>query len=410
MCTIAFLTSQYGRAGDTFIRVEVEQLRELGFSVKTFSIRAPRKNEIVSDAVRRERQGTEDLLGAGVFCLVGSALSLAVSRPCRFIRALCLAIRISTPGFRGRLWPMAYLLEACILAQRMQAKGVRHLHNHIGQNSAAVAMLASLLSDIPYSLTMHSTEFDTTEIVALKEKIARSMFTVAISGFGRSQLMRWSAPEHWHKIHIVRCGLVNEFKLAITTNVPDVQRIVCVARLTELKGHLLLIEAVARLVKHGLKIELDLIGDGPFRSTIEAAITRNGLESYVNILGWKNSDEVRQIIGSSRGLVLSSFSEGLPISIMEAMALARPVISTNVGAISELIEHRKNGWLIPAGSIEELIVALQEMLDTPVETLTKMGGQGREYVLQRHDARREAQKLASLITGSATEGEMTKGI
>jgi colanic acid/amylovoran biosynthesis glycosyltransferase len=403
MQTIAYLTSLYGRAGDTFIRVEVEQLRKLGFTVETFSIRAPSENEIVSDAVRRERQGTEDLLGTGIFSLVGSALSLAISRPFRFARTLCLAIRIGTPGLRGRLWPMAYLLEACVLARRMQTKGVKHLHNHIGQNSAAVAMLASLLSDIPYSLTIHSTEFDVTETIALKEKIARSMFTVAICSLGRSQLMRWSAPEHWHKIHVVRCGLLSEFKLAKITDVPDVPRIVCVARLIELKGHLMLIEAIAQLVKRGRKIELDLIGGGPFRSTVEAAIARHGLESHVNLLGWKNSDEVRRIIESSRGFVLSSFHEGLPVSLMEAMALARPVISTNVGAISELIEHRKHGWLIPAGSVEALTAALHEMLDAPVETLAQMGREGRECVLRRHDAGHEALKLASFITGTAKE-------
>lgn len=408
MLTIAYLTTHYGRAGDTFIRGEVEQLRKLGFTVETFSVRTPSEDEVVSDTIRRERHGTEDLLGAGVLCLVGSALSLAVSGPCQFARALCLAVRIGTPGLRGRLWPMAYLLEACLLARRMQAKGVKHLHNHNGFNSAAVAMLASLLSDIPYSLTIHGPgEFDTPLTLALSEKIARSTFTVAISSLGRSQLMRWSKAEQWDKIHVVRCGLASEFKLARTTDIPDVQRIVCVARFVEQKGHLLLIQAIARLIRQGVKIELDLIGDGPLRSTIETAIVRHGLQGHVDLLGWKNSREIRQTIESSRGFVLSSFSENLPVSLIEAMALARPVISTNVGAISELIEHRKHGWLTKPGSVEELTVALREMLDTSVETLAQMGREGREWALQRHDARREALKLGSLITGTPTAGRLT---
>jgi colanic acid/amylovoran biosynthesis glycosyltransferase len=401
MLTIAYLTTHYGRAGDTFIRGEVEQLRALGFTVHTFSTRAPSENELVSDAVRRERQGTEDLLGAEVLSLVRSALSLAISRPRGFARAFCLAGKIGTPGLRGRLWPMAYLLEACLLTRRMQAKGVKHLHNHNGFNSAAVAMLASMLSDIPYSLTIHgSSEFDTPLTLALNEKIARSIFTVAISSFGRSLLMRWSRPEHWHKISVVRCGLLSEFKLAITKGIPDVQRIVCVARFVEQKGHLLLIEAISRLAKQRVKIKLDLIGDGPLRSTIEAAIIRNGLQSHVVLLGWKSSREIRQAIESSRGFVLSSFAENLPVSLMEAMALARPVIGPNVGAVSELLEHRKHGWLITAGSIDELTVALREMLDTPVDRLAEMGREGRKCVFERHDAGREALKLASLIMGS----------
>jgi glycosyltransferase involved in cell wall biosynthesis len=398
MPTVAYLTSLYGRSGDTFIRGEVEQLRKLGLTVVTFSIRAPSKNEIISDAILRERQGTEDLLRAGVFCLFGSALSVALLNPSRFARALCLAIRISTPGLRGRLWPMAYLLEACLLTRRMQAKGVKHLHNHIGRNSAAVAMLASALSDIPYSLTIHGPgEFEMPMMLALDEKIARSMFTVAISNFGRSQLMRWCAVEHWNKIHVVRCGLLNEFKSAITTDVPNVQRIVCTARLVENKGHLFLIEAIALLLKQGVKVDLDLIGDGPLRSSIEGAIAQRGLQNQVRILGNKSSGEVRQIIESCRGFVLPSFAEGLPVSLMEAMVLARPVISTNVGAIPELVEPRKHGWVIQAGSIDELTSALRELLETPVETLGKMGREGRTRVLQQHDAGHEALKLAALI-------------
>lgn len=402
--TIAYLTSQYGRSGDTFIRGEVEQLRNLGFTVHTFSIRTPSKDEMVSDAVRREREATEDLLGAGLLFLVSSAFALAISRPSRFVQALLLAIRIGTPGFRGRLWPVAYLLEACLLARQMQSKGARHLHNHIGQNSAAVAMLASVLSDIPYSLTIHGpTEFDMPMMLALDEKIARSMFTVAISSFGRSQLMRWCPAEHWSKIHVVRCGLLNEFKSAIVTDVPNVRRLVYTARLVADKGHLLLVDAIARLFKQGTKFELDLIGDGPLRSNIEQALAERGLKNHVRLLGNRSSNDVRRIIESSRGFVSSSFAEGLPVALMEAMALARPVISTNVGAISELVEHRKQGWLVPAGSVDELTVALCEMLETPVERLTQMGREARERVLQQHDASREAVKLASLITGSATD-------
>ena len=399
--TIAYLTSQYGRAGDTFIRGEVEHLRILGFAVETFSVRAPSERELVSDVILRERRATEDILGAGLFSLIGSALLLAISRPKRFGKATNLAIRIGYPGFRGRLWPMAYLVEACLLARRMQAKGVDHLHNHLGQNSAAVAMLASVLSGIPYSLTIHGpSEFDTPLTLALKEKIAQSRFTVAISDFGRSQLMRWSAAKHWPKIYVIRCGLPSDFELPTATAVPDVPRIVYVARFVEEKGHLVLIAAIARLAKAGKNVELCLVGDGPLRTVIEMAIAQNNAEQYIKLLGWKSSKDVLQIIESSRGFVLPSFAEGLPVSLMEAMALARPVVGTNVGAVSELVENGRHGWLVPAGSVESLTAAIGEMLDAPVEVLTKMGSEGSKRVIERHNARLGAQRLASLFMGS----------
>jgi hypothetical protein len=163
---------------------------------------------LVSDEIRAQRATTEDLLGAGWIRLIGSGLMLALSRPRAFLGALRLAIRIGSPGIRHRLLPLAYLLEASLLARRLRALGVQHLHNHIGRNSAAVAMLASKLSGVPYSLTIHGpTEFEMARVLALDEKIARSTFTVAISDFGRSQLMRFSAAKDWPKIHVVRCGL-----------------------------------------------------------------------------------------------------------------------------------------------------------------------------------------------------------
>ena len=396
--TIGYLSHYYGCASDKFIRVEVRQLRKLGFNVQTFSIRAPDDDELVGTDVLRERQATEDLLGAGVLSLIGNTVFLAMSRFGRFAQTLSLAIRISTPGLRGRLWPMAYVVEACFLAQRMQGKGVQHLHAHNGYTPAAVAMFASLLSGIPYSLTIHgSTEFDTPLTLALNEKIGRSKFTVAISGFGRSQLMRWSGAKHWHKIHVVRCGVSCDFKSALISDVPDVPRIVCVASLIEQKGHLLLLDALARLANDDLHVELTLIGDGPLRSEIEAAIIQHGLQRQVTLLGWQSTSEVIRIIQASRAFVLASFAEGLPVSLMEAMALARPVISANVGAVSELIEHGKHGWLFTAGTVDELKEDLREMLETPVARLTEMGRVARAHVVQRHDAGQKSLKPASLI-------------
>jgi glycosyltransferase involved in cell wall biosynthesis len=120
----------------------------------------------------------------------------------------------------------------------------------------------------------------------------------------------------------------------------------------------------------------------------------------VHLLGWQDSANVRRAIESSRALVLPSFAEGLPVSLMEAMALARPVVGTYVGAIPELVENKTHGWLVPAGAMDELTEALRQALDTPVERLSQVGREGRERVLQRHDAGREAQKLASLIMGA----------
>jgi glycosyltransferase involved in cell wall biosynthesis len=192
-----------------------------------------------------------------------------------------------------------------------------------------------------------------------------------------------------------------EFKLASVTDVPDNREIVCVAGLIEQKGHHLLLEAVAALARQGVNVKLTLIGDGPLRSDIEAAIIERDLQNQVSLVGWQSSAEVMQTIQASRAFVLSSLAEGLPVSLMEAMALARPVISSDVGAISELVKNRVHGWLVTPGSIEQLTEALRQMLETPIAKLTEMGREARIHVLQRHDADQECSKLASLIMSNS---------
>jgi glycosyltransferase involved in cell wall biosynthesis len=160
---------------------------------------------------------------------------------------------------------------------------------------------------------------------------------------------------------------------------------------------MLLLEAVRQLATEGLHFKLVLVGDGPLRENIEAEIARFDLQDYIEITGWASSTEVRQQILASRALVLPSFAEGLPVVIMEALALGRPVISTYVAGIPELVEPGICGWLVPAGSLEPLTAAMKSALTSPVEKLETMGQVGAQSVASQHNALTEAKKLAALF-------------
>jgi glycosyltransferase involved in cell wall biosynthesis len=163
------------------------------------------------------------------------------------------------------------------------------------------------------------------------------------------------------------------------------------------KGHLVLLDAVAQLAAEGRRRELVLAGDGPLRPEIERAIDRRQLRDAVRMAGWLSAKEVREEILRSRALVLPSFAEGLPVVIMEALALGRPVIATAIAAVPELVEPGIGGWVVPAGSGEALAAALREALEAPVEALADMGKAGAAAVARRHDAAAEARKLAALF-------------
>ncbi len=162
-----------------------------------------------------------------------------------------------------------------------------------------------------------------------------------------------------------------------------------------------MVEAAARLQREGVDFELVLVGDGEMRSAVEERIATHGLDERVRITGWARGDEVRQYLESARAMVLPSFAEGLPVVLMEAMALARPVVTTYIAGIPELVDERC-GWLVPAGVVDELVTALRAVLQASSQKLNALGREGRRRVLEQHDARINAQALLVAITSGAS--------
>jgi glycosyltransferase involved in cell wall biosynthesis len=170
--------------------------------------------------------------------------------------------------------------------------------------------------------------------------------------------------------------------------------LVSIGRLAGEKGQLLLIEAAALLKRVEPDFEIVLIGDGPMRAQLQKAITDRGLGSNVRLVGWMDSAGVREQLLLSRALVMPSFAEGLPVVIMEALALGRPVLSTSIAGVPELVKDGTNGWLVPAGSAEALAEGMRRALGAGTDQLAAMGRSGIEAVSREHNASIEAGKLA----------------
>lgn len=394
---IAFLVHYYPKVSHSFIRREIAALEAMGISVARFSIRSC-PSELVDPADLLELEKTRVVLGVGAIGLFLALLRVAFTKPIHFLKALWLTFKIGLGSDRGILRNLIYLAEACVLLKWLSDLNISHLHAHFGINPTAVAMLCHVLGGPAYSFTVHGPkEFDSATSLALSEKINRSAFVVAISSFGKSQLYRWCDRDQWSKIHVVHCGLDKTFLNAVYQPIPDKPQLVCVGRLCEQKGQLLLVEAVGQLATEGLDFKLALVGDGPLRSQIEAVIAQLGIEDKIEITGWASNSEVQQYILASRAMVLPSFAEGLPVVIMEALALGRPVISTYVAGIPELVEPGVCGWLVAPGAVEALTTAMRTALESPVAVLEQMGKIGIQRVAQHHDATQEARKLALLF-------------
>lgn len=394
---IAYLVNQYPKISHSFIRREILALERQGYKVQRLAMRGW-KDELRDEEDVRERAVTRYVLQDGAVAMAMDVVRMAVKRPVRFAKALALACKIGLRADRPLPLHLIYLAEACRIVPWMAAHGARHLHAHFGTNSTEVAMLASMLGGPAYSFTVHGPEeFDKPELLWLGEKIRRSAFVVAVSSFGRSQLFRWAAYADWAKVQVVHCGIDPGFHAVPPRPSPAAPRLVCVGRLCEQKGQMLLVRAVQAVVAKGIPIHLVLAGDGEMRGEIETLIAANNLGSHISITGWINGDQVREEMLSARAMVLPSFAEGLPVVVMEAMALRRPVLTTYIAGIPELVRHGETGWLFPAGDVDALAAALEACLAAPPEQLEAMGEAGHQRVLARHAVDTEAAKLAQLM-------------
>jgi len=382
---IAYLVNQYPKISHVFIRREILAVEKEGVQVFRCALRRSAEKPMDSLDIEESRK-THAVLDAGWLEMVRATLREKLAHLGRFAGAFLLAVRLGRRSHRGLLRHVAYLMEACVLVGWCKREQVDHLHAHFGTNSATVAMLCHELGGPAYSFTVHGPEeFDNAPLLGLREKVARAAFVVAISSYGRSQLFRHTDASQWSKIKLVRCGVDQAFLGPAPAPIPASRRLISIGRLCEQKGQLLLIEALACLRREGLAVETLLIGDGELRGPIEAAIRSGGLEASVRIHGWADTAAIVKALDESCALVLPSFAEGLPVVIMEALARARPVLSTFVAGIPELIIDGRNGWLVPAGSVDDLAAGLRRICATPVEQLAEMGQRGREDVGRQHD-------------------------
>ena len=396
---VAYLVNQYPKVSHSFIRREILALEKQGVAVLRISIRTIPASELVDPDDLAELARTRSLLSAGLSGLLLAGLRGLLRSPLSFLKTLAAGDPV-WQEIRSRDLPTFHLCPGSLSAAGMAgSRRAEHVHAHFGTNSTTVAMLCHELGGPPYSFTVHGPEeFDGPQMISLPEKIARAAFVVAITSFCRSQLCRWCDYPHWAKIYIVHCGVDDKFLAREPPVIGNTCQLVSIGRLSGQKGQMLLLDAADVLAREGLKFRLVLVGDGELRPQLEATIRDRKLQDHVFLAGVASADEVRQHILDSRALCLPSFAEGLPVVIMESLALARRVISTYIAGHPELMDTGKTGWLIPAGSVEGLVEAMRNSLQASSEELTMMGLEGQRRVMQLHSVQKKGTKLKDLFS------------
>jgi len=398
---LAYLVSQYPSVTHTFILREIRALRELGFEIDVISIRPPdRPKQQLSDVEREELARTFTVLSAGVAGTLSAHVATFVRRPVSYLAGMWMAVRLAQANLPKIFSNLLYFAEAVVAGRQMQRRGLLHLHTHF---ASTVALLVARVFPITFSATIHGPdEFSDVAGFYIAEKVARARFICGISQYALSQLMKASTEEHWSKLEVCALGvdpsvfLPDVVQKSPHRGRPDRIELLCVGRLAAAKAQHILLAAVDRLVRDGRRsLHLRLVGDGPERAALERTVAERGLQNNVTLEGACNQSRVLEFYRQADLFVLASFAEGVPVVLMEAMAMEIPCVSTWVTGIPELIRHGVDGWLIPPADDEQLAAAIALLADD-AELRQKLGKSARARVEEKYNLALNTARLSEI--------------
>lgn len=401
---IAYLCSLYPAISHTFIMREVDALRSLGAEIDTFSIHRAGPEHINGEADRAAAAGTFSILPPRAGELLGAHAGAAIGHPLAYIRTLAKSLRLARRGLAGRIWQLFYFAEAMVLWKQCDERQIRHIHAHLANVAADVALLAAAFGSAvdsrrpwSWSFTMHGpTELFAVEEFRLAKKVRHASFVICISDFTRSQLMMLCDTPDQEKLHVVHCGIpLERFRPRVELEEPE-PLLLYVGRLVPEKGQAVLLQALSLVRRRGGRVAATLVGEGPQRSGLEALAEELDVRAHVHFAGALGQEEILALYERATVFCLPSFAEGVPCVLMEAMAMEIPVISTVIAGIPELIENERSGLLVAPGRADQLADAIERLISDP-ELRRRLGAQGAEKVAAEFSSRGTAEDLHAVF-------------
>jgi colanic acid/amylovoran biosynthesis glycosyltransferase len=396
---VAYLMSRFPKISETFILYEILALEEIGTEVEIFPLVREREPVQHQEADRLARRAHDVRL---VSWRVARAQWYWLRRaPRAYVSAWLAALRGNVGSGRFLIRALAVVPMAATFARTMDEKEIDHIHAHWATHPALAAYVASRLTGIPYSFTAHAHDIYV-ERPMLREKIRAARFVVTISEYNRRFLEGLYGRVASDRVVVIHCGTDPDLFVPPTTRSPGPWTIVCVASLQPQKGHRFLVEACRRLVAAGVDLRCLLVGDGETRQQLVAQIADAGLDGRVVLLGQQPRHRVIELLGSADvvaqpSVVLDSGKmEGIPVALMEAMAMERPVVATAISGVPELVRDGLTGVVVPAGDPDALTAALRQLHDDPAASAA-LGRAARELVMAEFDLRTSALRLAGMF-------------
>jgi colanic acid/amylovoran biosynthesis glycosyltransferase len=387
---VGYVLSRFPKLTETFILYEILELQRQGVDVTIYSLVRERAKQVHPEA--------SQLLGQVIFAddpwaIVRAQFTWLRRRPLTYIGLWWEAIvgNVRSPRFLVRA--LATIPMASYLATRMQKAKVDHIHAHWATHPTLAGLAAARLLNIRFSFTAHAHDLYVNRSM-LGRKIRKAAFVATISEYNKRLLESLYPSESRGKTFVIRCGVdLNELRpqpRSLDAGTP--LRIVCVASLEPQKGHGILVDAVAMLRDRGIEVRCELAGDGPQAHALRDQVARLGLGQDIELVGGLARPQILAALQDAEVMALASVPqasgkmEGIPVALMEGMAMQLPVVASDISGIPELVTDGVSGYLVPPGNARALADALVR-IHADSERGRAMGAAGRARISELFELR-----------------------
>lgn len=404
---VIYVMTHYPKLAQTFIQTEIDALRASGVRIACTALNRAEAGELVR-AGAAARAADTLYLKPGLPRALGTLARITLRRPLRMAAVWRRAIASGGGGPVRTMRRIAHLAHAARIEALSRRLGMAHVHAHFGLAPATIAWLAAAIGaargrPLHFTFTIHGFhDFADPAETRLDCKVPDAAGVFCVSDFTRSQLFLQARPADWAKCHVVRCGLdLGAFAYRDPPSLRTAPVLLALGRLSPEKGFGMLIEALALLAAQTAAVpQLRLIGDGPQRRELQDLVRHHQLADHVQFLGELPPDRVRAELAAADIFCMPSFSEGLPVSLMEAMAIGIPAITTWIAGIPELAENGVSALTVPPARPDAIAAAVTRLCgDAPLRQ--SLARAARQRIETHHDAASSAERLRHLLFGEA---------
>ncbi len=399
-----YVVSLFPCWSETFIVREIQGLMERGADVRIVSLRHPSEALVQSDARGLLDRVSYPPTGPASAASALRELARAPGVHLRILAALAIRLARRPEALAKSLVAWWRTLS---LVPRVREVAPDWIHAHWATYPSTSALVLSRALGVPFSFTAHAHDIFVEDHL-LREKLAAARFTVTISEFNRDLLARRYGPQSVDRVRVIHCGVRPGELPWRPSGERAPGRLLAVGRLDEIKGFPVLVDACAKLQEAGVAFSLEIVGEGELRASLEERIRALGLGERVRLSGALPQEEVRARLYRASVFVMPSVvasdgnMDGIPVALMEAMAVGIPVVTTRVSGIPEIVTDGSSGRLVSPGDAQGLADAIRGLLDDP-DAGRRLATGARETVERHFDATREASRLHGLVSQSLAQ-------